>query len=266
MDILAYILAVFVGISLGLVGSGGSILTVPILVMIMGIDATLATAYSLFIVGTTALVGGIKSALEKRVEFKTTLIFGVPSIISVYFTRGYILPQIPDSVMTIGGLEITKSILLMLLFAIVMIAASFSMIKPLKKELDFGFLPPVNYTLIFIQSILIGFITGLVGAGGGFLIIPALILFAHIPIKKAIGTSLLIITTNSAIGFISVLKADYEIDWTLLSIFTTASVIGIFIGFRLAKKIAGEKLKKGFGYFILLMGIYIILNEIFMRG
>ena len=134
------------------------------------------------------------------------------------------------------------------------------------QDLDLGFIPPVNYTLIFVQSIFIGFITGLVGAGGGFLIIPALILFAHIPMKKAIGTSLLIITTNSAIGFMSVLKSDYIIDWTLLSIFTTASVIGIFIGFKLSKKIAGEKLKKGFGYFILLMGIFIILNEIFIKG
>jgi uncharacterized membrane protein YfcA len=265
MDNIGYILAVFVGISLGLVGSGGSILAVPILVMIMGIDATLATAYSLFIVGSTALVGGIKSTLEKQVEFKTTLIFGIPSIISVYFTRGYILPQIPNSIMTIGGLEITKPILLMLLFAILMIAASYSMIKPLKKDLDLGFIPPVNYTLIFIQSIFIGFITGLVGAGGGFLIIPALILFAHIPMKRAVGTSLLIITTNSAIGFIGALKTNSQIDWTLLSIFTAASIIGIFIGFRLAKKIDVVKLKKGFGVFILLMGFYIILDQIFMK-
>ena len=262
MDILAYVLAVFVGISLGLVGSGGSILTVPILVMIMGIDATLATAYSLFIVGTTALVGGIKSALEKRVELKTTLIFGVPSIIAVYFTRGFILPQIPDSVMTIGGLEITKSILLMLIFAIVMISASYSMIRPLKKDLDLGFIPPVNYTLIFVQSIFIGFITGLVGAGGGFLIIPALILFAHIPMKKAIGTSLIIIATNSLIGFMAdITNNQTNIDWKLLLTFTTLTISGIFVGSYLTKFIDAQKLKKGFGWFVLLMGIYIILHE-----
>jgi uncharacterized membrane protein YfcA len=265
MEIVGYFLAVLVGISLGLVGSGGSILTVPILVLIMGIEPSVATAYSLFIVGTTALVGGIKSILEKKVEFKTTLIFGVPSIISVYLTRGYVLPQIPDSVLTISGFEITKSILLMVLFAVVMIAASIAMIKPMRKDLELDFIPPVNYTLIFLQSILIGFITGLVGAGGGFLIIPALILFAHIPMKKAIGTSLLIITTNSAIGFLSSLKADYLIDWNLLIFFTCFSVLGIFIGFMLAKKIPGEKLKRGFGWLVLAMGIYIIIDNLFLK-
>jgi uncharacterized membrane protein YfcA len=265
MEIVGYILAVLVGISLGLVGSGGSILTVPILVLIMGIEPNIATAYSLFIVGTTALVGGVKSILEKRVEFKTTLIFGVPSIIAVYLTRGYILPQIPDSVITVSGFEVTKSILLMVLFAIVMVAASISMIKPMRKDLELDFIPPVNYTLIFLQSILIGFITGLVGAGGGFLIIPALILFAHIPMKRAVGTSLLIITTNSSIGFLSAIKADYIIDWKLLIIFTCSSIIGIFLGFMLAKKIPGEKLKRGFGWLVLIMGIYIIVDNLFLK-
>lgn len=265
MEIVGYVLAVLVGISLGLVGSGGSILTVPILVLIMGIEPNIATAYSLFIVGTTALVGGIKSILEKRVEFKTTLIFGVPSIISVYLTRGYILPQIPDSVFSVSGFEVTKSILLMVLFAIVMVAASISMIKPMRKDLELDFIPPVNYTLIFLQSILIGFITGLVGAGGGFLIIPALILFAHIPMKRAVGTSLLIITTNSAIGFLSAIKADYQMDWKLLIFFTCSSVIGIFLGFMLAKKISGEKLKRGFGWLVLIMGIYIIVDNLFLK-
>ncbi|MEN9997138.1 MAG: hypothetical protein RI922_128 [Bacteroidota bacterium] len=265
MEIIGYFLAVLVGISLGLVGSGGSILTVPILVLIMGIEPNIATAYSLFIVGTTAFVGGVKSILEKRVEFKTTLIFGVPSIISVYFTRGYILPQIPDSVFTIAGFEVTKSILLMVLFAIVMLAASISMIKPMRKDLELDFIPPVNYTLIFLQSILIGFITGLVGAGGGFLIIPALILFAHIPMKRAVGTSLLIITTNSAIGFLSAIKANYTIDWNLLTFFTFSSVIGIFLGFILAKKIPGEKLKRGFGWLVMIMGIYIIIDNLFLK-
>lgn len=265
MEIVGYILAVLVGISLGLVGSGGSILTVPILVLIMGIEPNIATAYSLFIVGTTALVGGIKNILEKRVELKTTLIFGVPSIISVYLTRGYILPQIPDSVFTVSGFEVTKSILLMVLFAIVMVAASISMIKPMRKDMELDFIPPVNYTLIFLQSIIIGFITGLVGAGGGFLIIPALILFAHIPMKRAVGTSLLIITTNSAIGFLSAIKADYQMDWKLLIFFTCSSVIGIFLGFMLAKKISGEKLKRGFGWLVLIMGIYIIVDNLFLK-
>jgi uncharacterized membrane protein YfcA len=133
-QIIGYVLAIIVGISLGLIGSGGSILTVPILVYIMAVNPILATAYSLFIVGSTALVGGIQSALLKKVDFKTVLIFGIPSIIAVYITRAYLVPMIPSSILQIGGFEITKSIALMLLFAVVMIMASISMIRPSKKR------------------------------------------------------------------------------------------------------------------------------------
>ena len=130
MVIIGFLLAALVGISLGLIGSGGSILTVPILVYVMGVDPVLATAYSLFIVGSTALVGGVQSATQKRVDFKTVLIFGIPSIAAVYATRLWIVPLIPAEVTSIGGIIITKSIALMLLFAIVMILASVSMIRP----------------------------------------------------------------------------------------------------------------------------------------
>ena len=134
MEILGYVLAVIVGISLGLIGSGGSILTVPILVYIMGVNPVLATAYSLFIVGSTALVGGIQSAFQKRVDFKTVLIFGIPSIAAVYATRMWLMPAIPKEIFSIGTLVITKSIALMLLFAVVMILASISMIRSGKKK------------------------------------------------------------------------------------------------------------------------------------
>ena len=131
-QIVGYFLAIIVGISLGLIGSGGSILTVPILVYIMAVEPVLATAYSLFIVGSTALVGGIKSALLKKVDFKTVLIFGIPSIAAVYLTRAFIVPLLPEVIFSIGTFEFTKPIALMLLFAVVMIMASVSMIKPSK--------------------------------------------------------------------------------------------------------------------------------------
>lgn len=267
MIVLGYILAVLVGVSLGLIGSGGSILTVPILVYIMGVDPVLATAYSLFIVGATALVGGIQSASLGRVDFKTVIIFGIPSIAAVYLTRAFIVPFIPENVFSVGGFEVTKPILLMLLFAAVMVAASISMIKPSKNkgtESTEEVKMTYNYPMILLEGTVVGVLTGLVGAGGGFLIIPALVLLAKMPMKLAVGTSLFIIATKSLIGFTGDLKGAEVIDWTLLGIFTAASVIGIFIGILLAKKIPGEKLKTAFGWFVLVMGIYIIVKELFL--
>ncbi len=264
MEILGYLLAIVVGISLGLIGSGGSILTVPILVYIMGVDPVLATAYSLFIVGTTALMGGIQNAFQKRVDFKTVLIFGIPSIVAVYVTRMWILPVIPDQLFSFGSLVITKSIGLMLLFAAVMILASVSMIRPAKNKFQKGDEPRVyNYPMILLEGTVVGLVTGLVGAGGGFLIIPALVLLARMPMKLAVGTSLFIIAAKSLIGFIGDLQGNGIIDWKLLGIFTAFAVAGIFLGILLSKKIPGHKLKKGFGWFVLVMGIYIIIKELF---
>jgi uncharacterized protein len=264
--VLGYILAVVVGVSLGLIGSGGSILTVPILVYIMGVEPVLATAYSLFIVGATALVGGVQSARQGRVDFKTAIIFGIPSIIAVYATRALIVPLIPDHVFTAFGFEVTKPILLMILFAIVMVAASISMIKPQKKTATVDEDAPMvyNYPMILLEGAVVGVLTGLVGAGGGFLIIPALVLLAKMPMKKAVGTSLFIIAAKSLIGFTGDLKGSEIIDWKLLGFFTAASIVGIIIGILLAKKIPGEKLKTSFGWFVLIMGVYIIVKELFL--
>jgi hypothetical protein len=265
MLVLGFVLAILVGVSLGLIGSGGSILTVPILVYVMGVDPVLATAYSLFIVGATALVGGIQNARDGRVDFKTALIFGIPSIIAVYITRAYLVPVIPESVFTLFDFEVTKPIFLMVIFAIVMVAASITMIKPQKnKQLGEEIPMSYNYPMILLEGSVVGVLTGLVGAGGGFLIIPALVLLAKMPMKKAVGTSLFIIAAKSLIGFTGDLKGSETIDWKLLLLFTTASVFGIILGILLAKKIPGEKLKTSFGWFVLVMGIYIIVKELFL--
>lgn len=266
MEIVGYGLAIIVGISLGLIGSGGSILTVPILVYIMGVNPVLATAYSLFIVGSTALVGGVQSAIQKRVDFKTVLIFGIPSIAAVYATRMWLVPFIPKELFSIGSFVVTKPIALMLLFAVVMILASVSMIRPGKKaDPDENTPMSYNYPMILLEGVVVGMLTGLVGAGGGFLIIPALVLLARMPMKLAVGTSLFIIAAKSLIGFIGDLQGNEIIDWTLLGIFTAFAVAGIFIGILLSKKIPGQKLKKGFGWFVLVMGIYIIVKELFFK-
>lgn len=266
MIILGYILAIVVGISLGLIGSGGSILTVPILVYIMGVEPVLATAYSLFIVGSTALVGGIQSAVQKKVDFKTVLIFGIPSIAAVYATRKWLVPLIPEQLFSVGDFAVTKPIALMLLFAVVMIMASVSMIRQKKSDgTEEEVMPRYNYPMILLEGTVVGVLTGLVGAGGGFLIIPALVLLARMPMKMAVGTSLFIIAAKSLIGFIGDLQGSEVIDWSLLSMFTASAVAGIVIGIYLSKKIPGQKLKTGFGWFVLLMGIYIIVKETLLK-
>jgi uncharacterized membrane protein YfcA len=266
MQIIGYALAAIVGISLGLIGSGGSILTVPILVYIMGVEPVISTAYSLFIVGSTALVGGLQSAFQKKVDFKTVLIFGIPSIVAVYATRLWIVPLIPKEIFTVGSFVVTKPIAIMILFAIVMILASISMIRPNKnKEIAEDLPMQYNYPMILLEGTIVGLLTGLVGAGGGFLIIPALVLLAKMPMKLAVGTSLFIIAAKSLIGFTGDLQGDEIINWSLLGGFTFSSVIGIFIGNYLTKFVSGAKLKTSFGWFVLVMGIYIIIKETVLK-
>ncbi len=266
MELLGYALAVLVGISLGLIGSGGSILTVPILVYVMAVEPVLATAYSLFVVGATALVGGIRNATEGKVDFRTAVVFGIPSIAAVYLTRAYLIPLIPDTLFSVGDFQLTKSVALMVLFAVVMMMASVSMIRPSKQGEDNESSATIryNYPMILLEGSLVGILTGLVGAGGGFLIIPALVLLARMPMKLAVGTSLLIIAAKSMLGFLGDLQNSEVIDWLLLSLFTAFSVVGIFIGSFLSKKIDGGKLKTAFGWFVLVMGVYILFKELFV--
>ncbi len=267
MEILGYVLAFIVGLSLGLIGGGGSILTLPILVYIMGVEAELGTAYSLFIVGTTALVSGLQYAKQKKVELKTAVIFGIPSIVSVYLTRAFLVPVIPNPVFSTSTFILDKNTSFMLLFSIVMLLAAFSMLKPGKKktEPEVNSQPQYNYPMIFIEGIFVGLLTGLVGAGGGFLIIPALVLFARLPMKLAIGTSLLIIATKSLIGFIGDIQSRQDIDWKLLILFSGISIVGSFVGNLLAQKFDNTFLKKLFAWFVLLMGTFILTNELFIK-
>ena len=261
-QIIGYILAVFVGMTLGMLGSGGSILSVPILVYVMGIEPTLATAYSLFVIGTTSLVGGIHKAKQSLVDFNKVVLFGIPAVISVFITRKVLVPKIPEIIFWSAEFTLSKSILIMVVFAIVMIFASVRMIKPLKEK-KVSDNEKLNYIKIVVLGICIGLISGFVGAGGGFLIVPTLLFFANTSMKKAVGTSLFIVALQSLIGFTGDIMSDQIIDWKLLQFFTFASVFGIFIGNFISKKVAEDKLKTGFGGFVLTMGIYIIIREIF---
>ncbi len=265
MEILGYIASLFIGLSLGLIGGGGSILTVPVLVYLFNVDPVLATAYSLFIVGATSLVGAFPKYKNGDVNLKTSIIFGIPSIIAVYATRAYLVPNIPQHIFQLGSLEVTKPLMMMIVFAILMVFASVSMIRN-KSNTTAEEGPQVfNYPMILLEGTIVGMLTGFVGAGGGFLIIPALVLFSKLPMKKAIGTSLLIIAVKSLIGFTGDLGKQ-QMDWTLLLSVTALAIAGIFAGNAMSKKISADSLKKGFGWFVLVMGIYIIIKELFFKS
>lgn len=262
-QVIGYILAVFVGMTLGMLGSGGSILSVPILVYVMGIEPSLATAYSLFVIGTTSLVGGIHKAKQRLVDFYKVILFGIPAVISVFITRKMLVPTIPNIIFSTEYFTLTKSILIMVVFAFLMIFASVRMIKPLKEKIV-THNEKLNYYKIVVLGICIGLISGFVGAGGGFLIVPTLLFFAKTPMKMAVGTSLFIVAAQSLIGFTGDIMSEQIIDWELLRFFTLASILGIFIGNFISKKVEDEKLKTSFGWFVLSMGIYIIIRELFM--
>lgn len=265
-EIIGYFASALIGISLGLIGGGGSILTVPVLVYLFHQDTVISTSYSLFIVGMTSLVGAIPKFKQGLIDMRTAIVFGVPSIIAVYLTRLLIVPAIPGTVFYLGSLEITKSLFLLLLFAVLMVAAAYSMIrsngvtKPSvpKEERIY------NYPVILLEGLVVGTLTGLVGAGGGFLIIPALVLLSGLPMKEAVGTSLLIIAAKSLFGFTGDF-GHYDLNWTLLISVTSIAIVGIFIGNMLTRKFDGEKLKRGFGWFVLITGIYIIIKEVWLK-
>lgn len=258
---LGYFGALFIGLILGLIGSGGSILSVPILVYLMAVNPVTATAYSLFIVGSTSLVGTIKNFQKNLVDFKTAIVFSIPAFIAVYITRKYLVPSLPEHLFSIAGIEITRDMGIMVFFAVLMIMASLSMIRERKDTGDIEEEVKFNYPLILLEGAVVGVLTGIVGAGGGFLIIPALVLLAKLPMKKAVATSLFIIAIKSLLGFIGDVEI-LDIDWIFLILFTTISILGIFLGIYLNKFIPGKKLKKGFGWFVLLMGVYIIWKEL----
>ncbi|MGL1936848.1 MAG: sulfite exporter TauE/SafE family protein [Fibrobacterales bacterium] len=333
LTVIGYFSALFIGISLGMIGGGGSILTVPILVYLFGIEPMLATAYSLFVVGSSSLLGTVSYFKKGLLNLKTGLIFALPSIVAVFLTRKYLLDLFPDSFSTIiqnewvtntlfgitllGGLAIaaivlkkassggqnisfykvyglmvpaalmvfvirqylipiipeafsfgevitiTKGSAIMMLFGMVMFFASYGMIREKKgKEHSKSTLPQWGVVIaIIFEGMLVGTVTGIVGAGGGFLIIPALVLLAGLPMKVAVGTSLAIISVKSLLGFLGDVS-NQEIDWSFLILFSSISLGGIFIGSWLNGFISAEKLKKGFGWFVLVMAVVILSKEI----
>jgi uncharacterized protein len=258
-ELIGYCFAALIGVSLGLTGSGGSILTVPILVYLFHLSPLIATSYSLFIVGSTSLVGAISSHMNRLIDLRVSLLFGLPSAVTVFFTRKFLLPAIPEHVATFGNYEIEFSSLTMILFALLMLLTSLSIFRPAHDWRK----PAHTERTVVLYGIGVGLVTGFLGAGGGFLLIPALVLLLGIEMKKAVAISLLLITLNSLIGFLGDL-GSFEIDWKFLGLITTIAVGGIFVGNFLSKKIKGDKLKKIFGWLVLVIGIYILVKEVLL--
>jgi hypothetical protein len=259
---MGYMGAAMIGITLGLTGGGGSILTMPVLVYLFGISPVLAAAYSLFIVGASSLVGAAGKIRQQLVSYQSVLYFGLPSLLAVFATRKWLMPALPEVFFTWGHFTVTKGGSTLVLFSVLMIMAGIGMIRN-KETVVADETVRIHPLRIGVQGVATGLITGLVGAGGGFLIVPALVWMLRLPVKTAIGSSLLIIAINSLAGFAGDMM-NYTIEWPLVLTVAGIAIAGIFIGNRLQGLIPPGHLKKGFGWFVLVMGIYIVIKELFL--
>ncbi|KAB2810164.1 sulfite exporter TauE/SafE family protein [Phaeocystidibacter luteus] len=250
--ILAYLAAVFTGFVLGGLGSGGSILAMPILMYLFHIPATEATSYSLFIVGATAFYGTVRAERKSNVRWKVVLSFGLPMLLAVAVARSVILPHIPNDVFGLNRDQVITA-----LFAILMLAASRAMWKG-RKSANNGHRPA---PVLVLQGVLTGILTGLVGAGGGFIIVPVLVLGLGLSMPVAVGTSLAIIAVNSGVGFgTDMLTGLVEIQWKLIALFTAASAFGLYLGSRVASKLPQAQLKKAFAVMIVIIAVTMLIK------
>ncbi|MEK2687701.1 sulfite exporter TauE/SafE family protein [Bdellovibrio sp. GT3] len=258
MELLGYVGAVVIGLSLGLLGGGGSILAVPLLVYLFKVPAGTATFYSLFIVGLTSAVGFVKAAQAKQVNLSALAVFAIPSMAGVLVVRRLILPTVPTVVdFSVGS--ISKDALILIAFAVVMLMASVAMIKPRAKETSQQKDP---LWISAGKALSVGAVTGFVGAGGGFLIVPALVVMNSLPMKIAVGTSLGIIALNSFFGFFSDAIGGMSVDWSFVLKISALAVVGIVSGQQLGKRTSDTKLKPMFGVFVLIVGAAILLAQL----
>jgi uncharacterized membrane protein YfcA len=246
------VLAVLVGIALGLLGGGGSILTLPILVYVVGVPAHEAIALSLLIVGTTSVAALVPHAWKGRVRWKTGALFGATSMVGAY-GAGKLAPFIPGTA-------------LLVLFAVLMLVTAFAMMRRSSSasdppDLPEGRLRDLPRTKIVLEGLAVGAVTGLVGAGGGFLVVPALVLLGRLPMRVAVGTSLLVIAMKSFAGFAGYVSS-VSVDVELAALLTTAAVVGSVGGGALAGRVPARLLRRGFAWLVVVMGVFILLVEI----
>ena len=260
-ELFGYAAAIVVGLVIGLAGGGGSILTVPILVYIFSIPTLLATSYSLFVVGTTSLIGSANHIWKKRVDLRVAGAFAAPSFVSVYFSRRYLVPALPDPLLRLGELNIPKSDAILFFFAVIMVLAARAMIRDRRPSEGIAADGRPRFGTLALDGLAVGLLTGIIGAGGGFLIVPMLVLLAGLPMQRAVATSVLIIAINSFIGFLGDVQHT-SLNWKFLLPFTGLSIVGIFLGMYLARYVPPNTLRKGFGWFVLAVATYMITREL----
>ena len=252
--------AFLTGIVIGLFGGGGSILAVPIFVYLFKLNPVIATSYSMFVVGSSAAIGTLINIKKKLIEYKTAVVFTLPALVSVFLTRRFLIPNIPDTLLSFESFDITKEMGLMLFFSSIIILSSILMIRN-SLGVATKTTTKKNYGLLIFIGLGVGVLTGLLGAGGGFIIVPALVMFARLTIKQAVATSLIIITFNSIIGFSSDVFL-LKIEWNFLTLFTALSVAGIFIGTYISSFVRESTLKINFARFMIVMAAVIIFKEL----
>lgn len=273
MVVAGMIAAVVIGMVLGILGGGGSILTVPVLVYVVGLPAVQATAYSLFVVGLSAAVGAVGYVRAGHVNLRVAAVFAAPSLVAVFLTRRFVVPAMPDPVFSLGSVAIGKDALIMTIFAVTMALAALSMIRGcLRCRTHPGSNGDgaargaresnISLPAVALEGLVVGTVTGLVGAGGGFLIIPALVLIGRLGMKEAVGTSLVIITVKSLIGFLGDVGASTAIDWAFLLPFTAMTALGIVAGMIVTRRVESARLRPVFGWFVLGMGALITIQEV----
>lgn len=260
--ILGYIGAVLTGLVLGLLGGGGALLSIPVLVYLFHLPASLATGYSLFLVGITASSGAVQNIRKKLVDYHAVLYYGVPSTLTVYGMRRFVIPALPEQIFTIGSFTLDKNHLILFVLSIVMFGAAYKMITTEHEEEKEAPAGGINRVQLALYAVLIGSFLGLVGAGGGFLMVPALIYFAHLPMRRALGTSLVLVAANSFIGFLGDVHSNANMDWKFLLLFSAFSIAGVFTGTYLQRHIHAGQLKKYFGWFILLVAVLMVVKEL----
>lgn len=257
MVILGYACALLIGILIGALGSGGSLLAVPTFLYLFGLNAIESTTYSLFVVGVAASFAVYKHQRDGNIAFRASLPFAISALLTTYITRRFLLPAMPDLLYEGTSFTLTKDTLIVLTFSMVMILSSLSVLRGVKEQKSVGQYQNLRLTWM---GLLVGLLSGFVGAGGGFLIVPALIVGLRLPIKKAIATSVWLVLLNSSFGFLGSV-ASVDVDWVFLGGFSLVSIVGLLLGLYVQKYIADQKLKKIFAVFVLTMGVIILFNQ-----
>ena len=258
MDIVLYAVGLLIGVSLGLIGAGGAIVAVPAFVYLGDTPPPIASGYALFVVAIVTAVGAVQYVRSGLVDWRSVFAFGVTTLVSIALIRKFIMPGLPESVTLLNTMVQTDTVL-MLAFASVLMMAGIGM---LRKKNPANTDEPTHIGRLTMFGIIIGIVSGFLGVGGGFLMTPAMVLWGGLDMKKAVGTSLVLISANGLVGVAADLSTNVEYNWPFLLTFTALATVGIIIGTILSKRIDGQRLKAGFGYFVLVLGVVVLVREL----